>query len=371
MTFATRRTATLAIALGLAAVGAVAAGGLDTTPPRLDVKTPERPVSGVVTFGIHVEDDSGVRAVTGPETLDTRDLPDGEHEIRFAAVDRSPWRNRSEVVARLVVDNTPPALEAAAGPAAQGRTTAIFIEATGQEGLTARFLDRDLRIYPLGGGWRALVGVAIEQPPGTFPLVIEAWDEAGNRVRRELAIEVAETTFEHGGFIRLTHTQTRARRDEPAIAKMRAERDAAYAHEQPEARWSEPFARPIVGRRTSTFGKYRTYSDGERRHHTGTDLANRRGTPVHAAAPGEVLVAGPQAIFGNVVIVHHGHGVATSYNHLDAIDVVVGQAVERGELVGRLGSTGQSTGPHLHWGLTVDSVAVDPEQWLEEVFLAP
>ena len=74
--------------------------------------------------------------------------------------------------------------------------------------------------------------------------------------------------------------------------------------------------------------------------------------------------AGWQHIFGNVVIIDHGQGVVTSYNHLSAVSVDVGAAVAAGERIGAVGSTGQSTGPHLHWGLVVDGVSVDAEQWL-------
>ena len=90
-----------------------------------------------------------------------------------------------------------------------------------------------------------------------------------------------------------------------------------------------------------------------------------------AAAAGTVMVANEQAIFGNVVIVNHGHQVATSYNHLDSVAVEIGDQVEPGDVLGTLGSTGQSTGPHLHWGLEVGVVAVDPSEWLETGFDTP
>ena len=70
-------------------------------------------------------------------------------------------------------------------------------------------------------------------------------------------------------------------------------------------------------------------------------------------------------MFGNAVIVHHGHGVTTSYNHLDRIDVEVGDDVAAGDPIGLLGSTGQSTGPHLHFSMVVGEEAVDPAQWLD------
>jgi len=141
---------------------------------------------------------------------------------------------------------------------------------------------------------------------------------------------------------------------------MRAEREAAYAWAQPEQLWSGEMLRPVTdGRISSSFGRYRTYSDGKKSHHTGTDIAARTGTPVLAAGAGEVRFAGEQAIFGNVVIVNHGQGLSTSYNHLSAIHVATGQRVTAGAHIGDVGTTGQSTGPHLHWGVVLGGTAVD------------
>jgi murein DD-endopeptidase MepM/ murein hydrolase activator NlpD len=146
---------------------------------------------------------------------------------------------------------------------------------------------------------------------------------------------------------------------------MHVERDTAYAFAQPQQRWSGAFHKPVPSADLrSPFGKYRSYSDGKKSYHTGLDLSAERGIPVESAAAGIVLVAHEQAIFGNVVIVHHGDGVATSYNHLDEIDVKEGDQVEQGQVLGKLGATGQATGPHLHWGLEVGVVAVDPGEWL-------
>ena len=178
--------------------------------------------------------------------------------------------------------------------------------------------------------------------------------------------QIDAVAYRRGGRIRLTKAQVEARKDDEAKREMRAHRDTAYALYRPAFHASVPLGLPVRGRTTSPFGAYRTYSDGGRSFHTGLDLANARGTPVVAAAAGEVVMAEAQALFGNAVIVHHGHGVTTSYNHLDRIDVQVGDRVERGDAIGRLGSTGQSTGPHLHFSMVVGEEAVDPTQWLDD-----
>ena len=95
------------------------------------------------------------------------------------------------------------------------------------------------------------------------------------------------------------------------------------------------------------------------------------GTPIYAASDGEVLVAELLFIMGNHVIVSHGQGVASAYSHLTDIAVKPGQWVHKGQLLGTMGTTGQSTGPHLHWEVVVGGNKIGPEQWEKEGFDLP
>ena len=119
---------------------------------------------------------------------------------------------------------------------------------------------------------------------------------------------------------------------------------------------------------TSPFGKYREYNTGVRRHHYGTDIANVIGTPIYASNRGTVTLADMLHLYGNAVILNHGQGVSSSYNHLSKIQVKVGERVEKGQRIGLMGATGQATGSHLHWGMVVNGVAVAPEEWTERDF---
>lgn len=355
-------------------------GPLDGNPPELRASAPEGPRSGAVDLGLVAEDPQGVRltlAVDGGEpievepgdTVDTTALADGEHTVTVTATDRSWRRNTAQVQLTLRVDNTPPELAVHVTPAAQGKTTAIFVATSEDAEVHAAIRQVEPRLYEAGERrWRGLVGFEVQQPPGSVPLVVTAIDAAGNVGTSESKIEIASTEFAHGGYIVIPPQVEKQRRDLTLITRMRQEREQAYAYPLDAQLWDGPMRWPVSGRKTSPFGKYRTYSDGGKTHHNGVDIANRTGTPVAASAAGEVRYAGEQPIYGNVVIVHHGQGVATSYNHLSAVDVQVGDRVERGDVVGRVGSTGQSTGPHLHWGLTIHGVAVDAEQWLETGF---
>jgi murein DD-endopeptidase MepM/ murein hydrolase activator NlpD len=98
--------------------------------------------------------------------------------------------------------------------------------------------------------------------------------------------------------------------------------------------------------------------------HTGIDLRGHKGDPVRVTAAGKVVTASWQGGYGNMIEVDHGNGLSTRYGHLSAIDVKVGQHVAPGQTIGRIGSTGRSTGPHLHYETRVDDVAVNPQKFL-------
>jgi murein DD-endopeptidase MepM/ murein hydrolase activator NlpD len=129
---------------------------------------------------------------------------------------------------------------------------------------------------------------------------------------------------------------------------------------------SVPLRKPLRGelRMTSTFG-YRTDPFlGRPALHSGVDLREEWGTQVHVTAAGVVTVAGPSGGYGNMVEVDHGGGLSTRYGHLSAISVSPGQQVSPGAVLGRVGSTGRSTGPHLHYEVRIDGEAVDPSRFL-------
>ena len=126
-----------------------------------------------------------------------------------------------------------------------------------------------------------------------------------------------------------------------------------------EKRWTLPLARPVPGGITSVFGGRRVFNGQPRAPHAGTDMRCAEGTPVKAAADGTVIFAESTYFGGNMVYIDHGQGVVSTYAHLSSFDVKAGQGIRRGQAIGRSGSTGRVTGPHLHFGLMVQGVAVD------------
>jgi len=133
-----------------------------------------------------------------------------------------------------------------------------------------------------------------------------------------------------------------------------------------KSRWaSTPSIWPVEeGWVTSGFGKRISPFTGDIMMHNGLDIAGERGTPVMASAVGTVVRADTDQEFGRVIIINHGYGKNTLYGHLEKHLVKVGQKVARGEIVGLLGSTGRSTGPHLHYEVRLDSTPVNPTKYI-------
>jgi murein DD-endopeptidase MepM/ murein hydrolase activator NlpD len=157
-------------------------------------------------------------------------------------------------------------------------------------------------------------------------------------------------------------------------AAMLAALESKTAKVERELRMYEGFLRqhgvipslwPVSGRLESGLGGRRNPFGGRGyEYHEGQDIDASYGTPVQVSASGRVVIAGRQRGYGNVVYVDHGNGLSTRYGHLSEINVTVGQTVTRGQTIGLVGSTGRSTGPHLHYEVRINNQPVDPRQYL-------
>ena len=125
-----------------------------------------------------------------------------------------------------------------------------------------------------------------------------------------------------------------------------------------------PSIKPVDGWITSRFGYRKSPFTGKRSFHSGLDISNRTGTKIVASADGKVTYAAPKMYFGNLIVIDHGYGKSTKYAHLHKIMVKKGQKVKRGDVIGTLGNTGQSTGPHLHYEVRLNGVPVNPLKYI-------
>jgi murein DD-endopeptidase MepM/ murein hydrolase activator NlpD len=142
------------------------------------------------------------------------------------------------------------------------------------------------------------------------------------------------------------------------LAKINAARASSVAVQH----WSERFIWPAQGRISGVYGSQRILGGVPRSPHSGVDVAAPRGTQVVAPAGGMVALAEPGfSLEGNLIILDHGYGLFSSFLHLSRIDVKPGDRVVQGQPIGAIGTTGRSTGPHLHWAMTWNGVKVDPQ----------
>jgi murein DD-endopeptidase MepM/ murein hydrolase activator NlpD len=125
-----------------------------------------------------------------------------------------------------------------------------------------------------------------------------------------------------------------------------------------------PAIRPAAGWISSRFGYRQSPFTGRREFHKGMDIANRVGTPIVASADGIVSYCGKKGLIGNLVVVDHGHGLVSRYGHIDSMEINVGSAVKRGQIIARMGNTGRSTGPHLHYEVRLNGVPVNPSKYI-------
>lgn len=127
---------------------------------------------------------------------------------------------------------------------------------------------------------------------------------------------------------------------------------------------STPSIWPTDGWVTSGFGYRRSPFTDRREFHKGLDISGPTGTPVYAAAKGKIVSSGRDGAYGLTVSIDHGSGIVTNYAHLSSIAVKDGQNVSRGELIGNMGSTGRTTGPHLHYEVRLNGIPVDPMRYI-------
>jgi murein DD-endopeptidase MepM/ murein hydrolase activator NlpD len=248
----------------------------------------------------------------------------------------------------------------------QGETLVFQVATSAGVSLTATF--DDVRVAVDGSGL-GLAGVHPLDAPGEHFLKLRATDTHGLITEVVWPVRVASREFDEQ-HIELD-SQTSALLAPDLVAAERAKLSSVWAKTDGLPQWTGTFTYPLTIplRQTTGFGTRRTYNDGQLYgFHEGLDFGAPQGTPVYAPADGQVVLAEPLAVRGNGVILYHGMGVVTGYWHLSRIDVKAGQVVHQGDQLGLVGTTGLSTGPHLHWEMRIAGVPVNPRSWVEQKY---
>lgn len=171
-------------------------------------------------------------------------------------------------------------------------------------------------------------------------------------------------TEKHNSLIREMHEKTE--QIEVATVKQADSFDSLlnYLEDQVTLLAATPAVRPVRGWKTSGFGYRKSPFTGLREFHKGLDIATRQGTPIVATADGIVSFAGNKGLLGKIITIDHGHGMITRYGHTYKILKKTGEPVKRGEKIALIGSTGRSTGPHLHYEVLLNGIRVNPEKYI-------
>ena len=207
-----------------------------------------------------------------------------------------------------------------------------------------------------GSSWIAIIGIPLSASLAPRQVIVHSGD-----ARQEIQYSIGDKQYASQslkvapGQVNLSKADLERVNQEKSIIEHDMSR---WTDEQPE---TLHMPQPIPGVRSSSFGMRRIFNGESRNPHSGMDIAAPVGTPVRAPLAGTVIDTGDYFFNGNTVFVDHGRGMISMYCHLSAIDVKPGQRVAAGATLGKVGMTGRVTGPHLHWGLSLNRAWVDPE----------
>src|SRR5438876_7339782 len=250
-----------------------------------------------------------------------------------------------------------------AGPT-PGRTGGVAVVGVGRGPGPAPRVGCDgqrVRVARVGDAWHAVVGLPLALKPGAHELSVLEGEKSTHTVRFDVRphdYEAQHVTLadrrqvEPGPADRL-----RIARDQESIGR-------AFSTFSDSALDGFDLGLPSAGRVSGSFGVRRFFNNEPRQPHSGVDIAAPPGTPIAAPAAGTVIETGDYFFNGLTVLLDHGQGLITMYNHLSRIEVAKGARGARGEQIGAVGRTGRVTGPHLHWSVSLNNARVDPALFL-------
>jgi murein DD-endopeptidase MepM/ murein hydrolase activator NlpD len=244
-------------------------------------------------------------------------------------------------------------------PVKLGQTLRITCPA---EFTSVKLNERSAKLYLQPDGKRSgLLPISVKDAPGAFSLLISG---NGDGAPQSLPVVIRKTIFPSQN-VKLSPEIESLHSTPEEMALLTSFRDSISETRS----WKDPLRPPVSGCMTSPFGVKRLHNGkptGE--YHGGVDQRTPEGEAIRAVAAGTITFAKQFNVLGNAVGIDHGQGLESMYLHMSRLVVAPGVAVQRGDILGYAGSTGRSTGPHLHWVLYVNGVNVNPAQWVK---LAP
>jgi len=230
------------------------------------------------------------------------------------------------------------------------------------------FQNRTYPVYPhpvkSADNYFGLVGIPFRTAPGPAKLAL-TWTNAAGDQTRMIPFEIVAGKYKID-VLKVDPTRVNPSKKNLQRAKKEAGKlKRIYAAGSIAGLWDNDFQLPMASKITSPFGNNRVFNGQLKSYHNGVDFRAPTGSPVFAANSGVVKLAANLFYSGNVVIIDHGTRIFTIYAHLSKIDVTSGQQIKKGQRLGLTGATGRVSGPHLHWGVKVNGVAVNPMQFIK------
>jgi murein DD-endopeptidase MepM/ murein hydrolase activator NlpD len=206
-----------------------------------------------------------------------------------------------------------------------------------------------------GQQWVALVGIPLQVQPGVYYVIDSQHNNYAftvyNKQYQVQYVKINKRNFVNPNPEELQRIQYESQLIAAALAT--PWRATTYS--------PLPLKQPIQGKLSSSFGLRRYFNGQPRKPHSGLDIAAPLGTLVLAPSPGQVVNTGDYFFTGKTVLIDHGQGIITLYGHLNQIKVIEGQTIETGQIIGTVGKTGRATGPHLHWGVSLNQAMINPQ----------
>ncbi len=226
--------------------------------------------------------------------------------------------------------------------------------------VTGQFLKRTIQFFPMTDAtYAGLLGIDMQDKPQQHNLNVTI-TAATKTQHRNYTVSVLKEDY---SVQHLKLPKKKVDLNKKTLVRVKAERKemmAAFDSIGPHPYWKGPFIAPVKGRVSGRFGSRRVINGQSKNPHSGEDIAAPKGTKVAAMNSGTVSLTHDHFFTGKGVILDHGVGLHSMYFHLSKISVKEGQVVKKGQTIGKVGSTGRATGPHLHWGVRLNGSRINP-----------
>lgn len=231
----------------------------------------------------------------------------------------------------------------------------IFVRS--KEAQTVTLFSQSYPLQPSQGEYTRFIPIPFNAKPGSYQ--VQSADK-----KLSVSLTISPKKFEVDS-ITVSQKMNQMRQDTARINADQKKINAARAASAKSAYFVGPFKQPAIGKLTTPFGYQRVVNGVPANRHAAIDIANKTGTPIWASNHGKVVLADSLYLTGNTIIIDHGLNVFSIYAHMSKLEVKTGQEVKQGQVIGQMGTTGFSTGPHLHYGMLIGNTYVNPQPFFE------